>query len=427
MIDSQLFAAFCRCRYKALLLSQGHRGVEAEYGRLLADLDGSYRHEAVEKLRAVLRKDDDKPLSDVEREVKPLARALDEKVMRPVRVLLGDATRLLISPDGALNLVPFAALVDDKGRFLVERYRLSYLTSGRDLLRLKEKLASAPSVMVFANPDFGVTTDAGANRGVKTGQAKTVAKESATTTAAENQAAATSAIDFSQVVFEPLPGTEQEAQALKTILPDATILTQGQASKAAFKEIAAPKILHIATHGFFLEDVVMNPTTEGRGLSIRREPPGEPDAPPMGRVENPLLRAGLAMAGANLRNAGENINVLTALEVSGLNLWGTKLVVLSACDTGVGEIKNGQGVYGLRRALVLAGSETQVMSLWPVSDTGTRDLMIAYYKALQAGQGRSEALRQVQLRMLAGKDHHHPYFWASFIQSGEWANLDGKR
>ena len=214
---------------------------------------------------------------------------------------------------------------------------------------------------------------------------------------------------------------------MKTILPDATILTQGQASKATLKEIAAPKILHIATHGFFLEDVVMNPTTEGRGLSIRRAPPGEPDAPPMGRVENPLLRAGLAMAGANLRNGGENINVLTALEVSGLNLWGTKLVVLSACDTGVGEIKNGQGVYGLRRALVLAGSETQVMSLWSVSDTGTRDLMIAYYKALQAGQGRSEALRQVQLRMLAGKDHHHPYFWASFIQSGEWANLDGKR
>jgi CHAT domain-containing protein len=140
-----------------------------------------------------------------------------------------------------------------------------------------------------------------------------------------------------------------------------------------------------------------------------------------------LLRSGLALTGANLRRSGEDDGILTAMEASGLNLWGTKLVVLSACDTGVGEIKNGEGVYGLRRALVLAGSETQVMSLWPVSDEGTRDLMIEYYKALKAGQGRSEALRQVQLKMLSSKNHNHPYYWASFIQSGEWANLDGKR
>ena len=106
-----------------------------------------------------------------------------------------------------------------------------------------------------------------------------------------------------------------------------------------------------------------------------------------------------------------------------MNLWGTKLVVLSACDTGVGEVKNGEGVYGLRRALVLAGAETQVMSLWPVSDEGTRDLMIGYYTALQAGQGRSEALQQVQRQMLARPDRQHPFYWASFIQSGEWASL----
>ena len=102
-------------------------------------------------------------------------------------------------------------------------------------------------------------------------------------------------------------------------------------------------------------------------------------------------------------------------------------MVLSACDTGLGEVRNGEGVYGLRRALVLAGAETQMMSLWPVSDEGTRDLMIGYYQALQAGQGRGEALRQVQLQMLARPERRHPFYWASFIQSGEWANLDGKR
>lgn len=96
-------------------------------------------------------------------------------------------------------------------------------------------------------------------------------------------------------------------------------------------------------------------------------------------------------------------------------------------SAGVGEVKNGSGVYGLRRALALTGAETQMMSLWPVSDRGTSDLMIEYYKALQSGQGRSEAMRQVQLRMLKGEKRQHPYFWASFIVSGEWANLDGKR
>jgi CHAT domain-containing protein len=112
--------------------------------------------------------------------------------------------------------------------------------------------------------------------------------------------------------------------------------------------------------------------------------------------------------------------------MAGLDLWGTKLVVLSACDTGVGEVRNGEGVQGLRRALVLAGSESQMMSLWPVLDKRTKDLMIPYYKVLRRGEGRSEALRQVQLQMLRSKYERHPFHWAAFILSGEWRNLDGQ-
>jgi CHAT domain-containing protein len=145
------------------------------------------------------------------------------------------------------------------------------------------------------------------------------------------------------------------------------------------------------------------------------------------KIENPLLRSGLALAGANLhKDTGED-GILTALEASGLNLWGTKLVVLSACDTGVGEVKNGEGVYGLRRAFLLAGTETLVMSLWPVSDYLTREMMSNYYKGLKQEAGRGAALRQAQRDMLKRKDRQHPFYWASFIQSGEWANLDGKR
>jgi CHAT domain-containing protein/Tfp pilus assembly protein PilF len=370
-----------------------------------------------EKIDAAVRSFRD-ALRDPDRaDVRPLARAVDEKIMQPVRALLGGARALLISPDGALNLVPFGALVDEQNRYLIEQYSLTYLTTGRDLLRMQTRSALSEGVMVVANPDFGDLTTAGSNRGLE------VKKGDAGIT----QQIVKNPVDFSQVEFGPLPGTADEAKALKTILRGASVLTEKRATEAALKQISRPAILHIATHGFFLEDVAINPSqSSSRGLSIRSDNPGQSiDAG--AQTVNPLLRSGLAMTGANQLKSGDDDGVLTASEVAGLNLWGTKLVVLSACDTGVGEVKNGEGVYGLRRALVLAGSESQVMSLWPVSDEGTRDLMIGYYRGLQAGQGRSEALRQVQLSMLRSKNRKHPYYWASFIQSGEWANLAGKR
>ncbi len=140
-----------------------------------------------------------------------------------------------------------------------------------------------------------------------------------------------------------------------------------------------------------------------------------------------MLRSGLALAGANLIDGLDDDGILTALEASGLNLWGTELVTLSACDTGLGEVRDGEGVYGLRRAFVLAGAETLVMSLWPVSDSMSRETMERYYAALKAGVGRGDALRQAKLSMLKREGRRHPFFWASFIQSGEWASLAGTR
>lgn len=112
-----------------------------------------------------------------------------------------------------------------------------------------------------------------------------------------------------------------------------------------------------------------------------------------------------------------------ALEVSGLNLWGTKLVVLSACDTGRGTVQLGQGVYGLRRAFFNAGAETLVTSLWPVSDRATQDLMDRYYRNLLAGQGRVEAMRQAVMAVRAKQPH--PYYWAPFIVLGKGEPLYG--
>ena len=171
--------------------------------------------------------------------------------------------------------------------------------------------------------------------------------------------------------------------------------------------MTAPRLLHIASHGFFLDD-------------------GDRRASSPAISQNPLLRSGLALAGANL-DESHGDGILTALEAAGLDLWGTKLVTLSACDTGVGEIHNGEGVYGLRRAFMLAGAETLVMSLWPVSDAIARDTMVAYYARLRIGMGRGDALRQAKLSVLKRPNLRHPYYWAAFIQSGDWTSLDRPR
>ena len=367
--------AYGRPRYVAYVLRrQGEIGWK-ELGEAKA-IDN-----AVARLRKALR---DPKRKDVEN----LARIVDQKVFQPLRPLLGDLTRLLVSPEGELNLIPFAVLVDERRQYAVERYSISYLASGRDLLRLLAPRPSKDGPLVVAAPDFGTRSPVAASRFGK--QEKD---------ASEGKVKAESARSvIKEFYFPPLPYAEREGEALRALLPDATLLTKRQATKAALSKIHSPKLLHIATHGFFLED----------------------------QEKDPLLRSGLALAGANERKDDDN-GILTALEVTGLNLWGTKLVALSACDTGVGEVKTGDGVHGLRRALVVAGAETQVMSLWAVSDKAARELMVAYYGRLNQGQGRGEALRLVQLEMLKSVNRRHPYYWASFIQSGEWANLEGKR
>jgi CHAT domain-containing protein/Tfp pilus assembly protein PilF len=344
-------------------------------------------------------------------DIRQLARHLDEQVMQPLRVLAGTATHLIVSPEGALNLIPFEALFDEQQRYLVERYSISYLTGGRDLLRMQIARPSRNTPMVMADPWFGEAEIARTER-LPAARSR---RES------QGRRSITSADDLSTVYFAPLAGTEREAIAIKSLFPEAAILTRQQATESALKRVEAPAILHIATHGFFLRGKDDLPSPAGNGVNDTRAISATTT------IENPLLRSGLALAGANIRNNNSDDGILTALEASSLNLWGTKLVTLSACDTGLGAVKTGEGVYGLRRAFALGGAETLVMSLWPVSDYVTRELMTAYYGGLKRGAGRGEALRQVQLDMLKLKSRRHPFYWASFIQYGEWANLTGKR
>ena len=306
-------------------------------------------------------------------DVSNVSAELHGRLIAPLLPFLGDAAQLLISPDGSLNLVPFEALRSTDGRYLVEDRAVTYLTTGRDLVRMLAPRPPPGRSVLFANPAFGGPPP----------QQATAAPERLR----------------SSMYFAPLAGTVSEARQIHALFPDLELRLGGGATERALRSVQAPRILHIATHGFFLPD-------------------GE---------ENPLLRSGLALAGANAATAGREDGILTALEAAQLNLWGTKLVTLSACDTGVGVVRNGEGVYGLRRAFFLAGAESLVMSLWPVSDLVTREIMTGYYAGLKKGLGRGGALRGAQLQMLKRKGRSHPFYWASFIQAGEWSPLEGHR
>jgi CHAT domain-containing protein/tetratricopeptide (TPR) repeat protein len=316
----------------------------------------------VERLRAALR-------DPARKDVKPLARTLDDLVLRPVRALTGRASHLLIAPDGALNLIPFEVLVDEGGRYAIERHEITYLAGGRDLLRMQRQVRTAGTPLVVADPAFGDPPVSGAG--------------------------ATSMARAAGNYFPPLAGTALEAAAIQKVLRRATVLTGARANKAALTDATSPSILHVASHAFF----------------FGRDKAGG----------DPLLRAGIALAGANQRP--QDAGILTALEASTLRLDGTRLVTLSACDTGLGEVRNIEGVYGLRRAFFLAGSESLIMSLWPVSDLVTRRAMTDLYSGLARGLGRGAALRRVQLAMLADPQRKHPYYWAAFIEAGDWTPL----
>ena len=362
--------AYSAPHYAAYVITKRRSPVGVDLGPV-ADIDPLVAH-----VRDALR-------NPADATVRTRARALDEKIMQPLRGTLDDVTRLLISPDGALNLLPFETLVDTRGRYLIERYATTYLTSGRDLLRMQISRATAGTPVIVADPLFGEPSSAAAP-------------------ARRSSPSVTTGNEIASLYFGPLSGSALEARAIKTFFPTATLLTGRHATKATVQRLSAPSILHIASHGFFLED-----TDTGSDGVI---------------AHNPLLRSGVALAGANLRGeAGDGI--LTALEAAGLDLWGTSLVTLSACDTGVGEVRNGEGVYGLRRAFMLAGAETLVMSLWPVSDSVARDTMVAYYARLRAGFGRGDALRHAKLAIMRHTPLRHPYYWGGFIQSGDWTRL----
>ncbi|MGE4605918.1 MAG: CHAT domain-containing protein, partial [Myxococcota bacterium] len=327
---------------------------------------------------------------------------LYERLITPLESHLKGVGTLLLAPDGVLNLVSFGALIDSEGKYLVERYELTYLTSGRDLLRTRPTGASSSPALVIAAPEY--------DRAVPD---MTLASSPDTRRSRQ----------LGSLQWGALPGTKLEGLSVAKTL-GVSALTGAGATETAIRTTEAPRVLHIATHGFFLADQeIETPETRAMGGGLSAEGNGSIFGRPLS-TENPLLRSGLVLAGANVAPVGSDDGILTALEMAGLDLWGTRLVVLSACETAVGQVAVGEGVYGMRRALVIAGAAAQLASLWKVSDYATKELMTAYYERLLAGEGRSEALRNVQLAMLANPARSRPYYWASFIPIGDRGPVD---
>jgi CHAT domain-containing protein/Tfp pilus assembly protein PilF len=354
--------------------------------------------EAIDKLVLDFRSALSNPVSAF---VQELAKELSDKLLKPLRPYLTSTSRLLIAPDGPLNLVPFAALMDETGTYLATRAEISYLTSGRDLVRFDAAAVANGDPVIIADPAYG--------------------KSAPLVAQADDSVQPRRSVDLDRGgwTFTPLPGTAEEAAALRILLhlKQKQVLTQDKATESRLKQLHRPRMLHIATHGFFLRDYEL-PAAPLRVGGVAHDQP----AVPLG--ENLLLRSGLALAGANLgRSGAQDDGILTAAEVAQMDLRGTQLVVLSACETGVGDVQNGEGVYGLRRALVLAGAETQVASLWKVADDATKDLMVDYYQRLLRGEGRSAALRAAQRTMLTSQTRAHPYYWAAFVPIGHWTPL----
>jgi CHAT domain-containing protein len=215
------------------------------------------------------------------------------------------------------------------------------------------------------------------------------------------------------VHWDRLQGTKQEAATIEQLFtPEVKVYTGANASKATLLEVESPQRLHIATHGFFLADPSPPP------LRLFQFEPG---STALTRRQNPLLSSGLVLAGANRTTSDptDDNGILTAMEASALRLQGTKLAVLSACETGIGETRRGQGVFGLRRAFELAGAKTVVLSLWKISDRGTAELMGDFYSRLKRGESNGQALRNAQLRFINDAPFQHPYFWAPFVSVGE--------
>jgi CHAT domain-containing protein len=288
---------------------------------------------------------------------------------------------LYVSPDGIYNFINICTLQTDDGSFLMDRHEICYLTGAGDLLTLKGARVQGGSkrAVLAGNPQYDLGFDFDRMK---------------------------------EMPLPPLPGTEQEVKMVKGILEEkgwkTTLYLEKEATEARIRSVRRLRVLHLATHGYFLPDI---PSAREKIFGIE----------PQRALANPLLRSGLLFTGAdktiqNLDSLGggeQDDGILNAYEASMMDLTGTDLVVLSACETGLGEVRNGEGVYGLQRSFQLAGASTVMISLWQVSDKVTQKLMTLFYTYWLQNGDKQKAFLRAQREIK--KTYPAPFFWGAFV------------
>jgi CHAT domain-containing protein len=282
---------------------------------------------------------------------------------------------LYLSLDGVYNQINLNTLKKKDGTYVINAHDIFILGNARDIIAVKQKKAVAPkkNSVLLGFPEYGSSEIAA------------------------------------------LPGTKVEIEAISKILKTAgyqvTTLTATKATEATIKLLKGPALLHIATHGYFLKDVE---TSGGDAFGVSAE----------NASNNPLLRSGIMLANAGKTVSGiaspsleSNDNgILTAYEAMNLNLEGTELIILSACETALGDVKNGEGVYGLQRAFLVAGADALIMSLWKVDDTATQALMTNFYNNWIKTRDKQKAFKQAQIQLMT--KYKEPYYWGAFVMMG---------
>lgn len=355
------------------------------------------------------------PGPEAQRQYFEISRRLYQHVWQPIAGEVPDSAAILIAPDGELNLISFAGLLVPDGKYLIERHAVHYVTSSAEAGRSLRPEVQGSGLLALGDPDFDVAASS-SDRAIDAAHASSLTR----TDMLGSLRSACREID--SLKLHRLAGAREEVSRVAAFwdrgrVGPSTTLTGADASEANFKW-AAPghEVIHLATHGFFLhpECRSSNPGLQG---------------PAAARVanDNPLLLSGICLAGANrFRQLTDSTaiedGILTAEEVCSLDLSGTDWVVLSSCESGLGRVVTGEGIYGLRRSFLMAGARTVFSTLWQIPDWTTQELMRRLYTSdgtsVPARLQAAACATIADLRRRGQPDH--PYNWAAFIAVGAW-------
>lgn len=337
-----------------------------------------------------------------------------DKLWRPIGQHFNGINKIYFSPDGVYNQISVFSLYNPKtGNYLVDEIDLRVLTNSKDLLSSAKDNNNENETFLIGYPNYNMYmdhSDSSQNRGGMRGNTRGETTRELTRGVTRGMRAGLLRYMRGEEGITMLPGTKTEVENINNLFEGTKVNKQvalnNEATEQYVKKIDNPRTLHIATHGYFLPDV----ETDLRGEVNKY-------------VENPLLRSGLILAGAgDFLLFGESVDstgqdgILTAYEAMNLNLEDTDLVVLSACETGLGDIKNGEGVYGLQRAFLIAGAENVIMSMWSVDDDATQELMSTFYKEWLKTDDKQLAFRRAQQKIK--EKYPDPFYWGAFVMVG---------